>query len=142
MNRFAFTFNFALDTTDEQEENDDFQSMDFFFCIKTDDEGAVRLSELVNSDEFYNFISDNEEEYGIHDVSFGTPYFCGFTSYEVEQHNTFNVFKNIKDWFTAHDFDTGDGTTYLNMDDAQERYVKENLSDVDQDAAIQYFWSN
>lgn len=86
----------------------------YYFYISSDDD----LLNLSLSEEFSNFISDNED-YGVHDVSCHDPFFCGYMSYEVEESNQDIVFENIKRFFINKGYNCSETITYKNSEDIQ-----------------------
>lgn len=74
---------------------------DYFFCVDTPDLDS--LMEFTQSDIFYDFISDNED-YGVHDVSCGDPFFLGYTSYEVAKSEQEECFYNIINFFRKNGY--------------------------------------
>ncbi len=102
-----FIFNFYDEDTEI--------SHDYFFCVDTSDLDS--LIKFTQGDNFYDFISDNEG-YGVHDVSFGDPFFLGYTSYEVVKSEQEECFYNIINFFRKN------GYKVVNIEDFE--YVEDS----------------
>jgi hypothetical protein len=106
MNNYLFIFTFEQEDTTGNDE-----SVTAVYLIKiTTDEGE-RLIKYFDGDgeeseRFYEMISENEENYGVHDVSFMPDYYAmGYTSYEVETNFQVTVMNNICSFFIDEGFE-------------------------------------
>jgi len=121
MNNYLFIFTFEQEDTTGYDE-----SVAAVYLIKiTTDEGERLIKyfdgDCAESNRFYKMISENEENYGVHDVSFMPDYYVmGYDSYEVEINHQITVMNNIRDFFIDEGFEDSyiisDGT-YREMTD-------------------------
>jgi len=102
-----FIFNFY------DEENE--KHHDYFFCI--DINTIEGLNSFIVSQKFEDFISDNED-YGVHNVSYTEPFFLGYTSDEVEPSEQEECFYNIINFFRKN------GYKVVNIEDFE--YVEDS----------------
>lgn len=130
MNDFLFLFVFeGEDTTG----NDDSVASVYLIKITANDiREAERLIRYFDgdgseSDKFYEMISDSENSYGVHDVSFMPDYYAmGYTSYEVEPNDQVTVMNNIRDFFIDEGFEDSyiiSEGVYRNMTDVDEQDI-------------------
>ena len=94
----------------------------FSFCFDLEDVNKFRMSyftidvphpckkleDLVYSEEFSDLISQNEEKFGVHDVSCGNDEVIGYTSYEVESSDVSKVMNNIANFFKTKGYTVSD----------------------------------
>ena len=96
--QFEFIF------TDEYEPEKPETCTRYFFDLQPTED---QLKDLNNEDYledsgFYDLISDNEEKYGVHDVSFSPDkVFFGYVSYEVAEENHLICVQNIRNFFIS-----------------------------------------
>lgn len=127
MNSFLFLFTFEEEDTTG---NDD--SVASVYLIKITTDRAKELIEYFDgdgdkSDKFYEMISESENSYGVHDVTFMPDYYAmGYTSYEVETNYQVTVMNNIRDFFIDEGFEDSyviPVGVYRNMTDVDEQDI-------------------
>lgn len=106
VNNFLFIFTFEDEDTTGNDE-----SVTSVYLIKITTDRGKELIEYFDgdgekSDRFYEMISESEENYGVHDVSFIPEYYAmGYTSYEVENNFRVTVMTNINSFFIDEGFE-------------------------------------
>lgn len=76
----------------------------YFFDLQPTDEQLKFLNneDYLEDSEFFDIISENEEKYGVHDVSFSPDeVFFGYVSYEVAPENYLTCVENIRNFFVS-----------------------------------------
>lgn len=92
-------FEFSFTDEDESEA----YSRYFFDLQPTENQlKDINNEDYLEDSDFYDVISENEEKYGVHDVSFSPEkVFFGYVSYEVAPENRLKCVQNIRNFFIS-----------------------------------------
>ena len=115
-----------VDYSEDDEESSDSEGNSivnvFFFNIEPTPEQVVELKKenFFEDSGFYDFIHENEGNYGIHDVNFLPPFIYGFTSFEVAENKQADCFENIRNFFISKGFHCSETEMYNWVTDEQD----------------------
>lgn len=107
---FAFDFNISdfVTLTQAEEDADFVPVIKTAFHIEVDKEllvgRGIDNGDYLEACGFYEFIEENEGEYGVHDVGFSEPWFFGYTTYEVEPEHAVECVNKIREFFINKGF--------------------------------------
>ncbi len=144
MEKLPFRFTFAIDeadseslefpadsddldyTEDESEYSEDPEGNSFvnvfFFNIEPTAEQQAELNKETYFEDigFYDFIHENEGNYGIHDVNFLPPFIYGFNSFEIPENKQAECFENIRNFFVSQGYHCSETEMFNWVTDEQD----------------------
>lgn len=107
-----FEFYFSLDEENDQRH---YEFVKHTFDVISLDEHGDEVKKDIDEgdhDEFYEFLSDIESEYGVHDIGFAPDdQFFGFTTYEVELDKIDELIAKWKQFFVSLGFEVSNHQT-------------------------------
>ena len=126
---FQEFFEYAEDPDDLEDDNDYSEAPKghsimnvFFFNIEptTEQQHELNTETYLEDSGFYEFIHENEGNYGIHEVNFLPPFLYGFNSFEVSENKQADCFENIRGFFMAKGYHCSETEVYNWVTDEQD----------------------
>lgn len=124
-------FVFSFDSGNETNDGETLANVYFFHLELTpEQEGLIGYADddVLDAIGFFNFIEQNEEKYGVHDVSCSPPFFMGYTTYEVEPEKQDECFENIRNFFVEKGFNVSETEVFKDVydDNVEEEYLNKH----------------